>query len=114
MRRAPVTVSTALIALIAGGVVALPALAATKSITIGDDYFIKNGGGTVTVKRGTTVKWLFKGEHKHTVVGSGAGRFINSGAPRDRGAYTVKARKTGTFKIVCTIHPGQKMKLKVT
>jgi len=97
-----------------GAVVALPALAATKSITIGDDYFIKKGGGTVTVKKGTTVKWVFSGKNKHTVNGSGAGKFINSGAPKGSGSYKVKVGKKGTFKIICTIHSGQSMTLKVT
>lgn len=113
MRR---TFPAAVAALTAGTPVALPALpalAATKSITVGDNYFIRKGGGTVTVAKGTTVKWVFKGHSKHTVVGIGSGRFVNSGSPRHGGAYKVKAKRTGTFKIVCTLHVGQTMKLKV-
>jgi plastocyanin len=94
---------------------AVPALAATKSITVGDDYFIKKGGGTVTVKRGTTVKWVFKGKSQHTVTGSGAGSFIDSGPARKRGTYAVKVNKKGTFKLICSIHGArQRMTLKVS
>lgn len=110
MRR---TLLAAVAALTAGASVALPALAATKSITVGDNYFIRKGGGTVTVAKGTTVKWVFKGHSKHTVVGMGSGSFINSGPPQHGGSYKVKAKRTGAFKIVCTIHVGQTMKLKV-
>lgn len=105
----------ALAVLSVGSVLALPALAATTSIKVGDDYFVKKGGATVTVKKGTTVTWAFKGKNAHTVVGSGAGRFINSGAPKKKGSYTLTVKKKGTFKIMCTIHgPKQKMTLKVT
>jgi plastocyanin len=96
------------------GVAAVPALAVTRTIKVGDNYFIKKTNGTVTVKKGTTVKWLWTGKHPHTVVGSGAGRFINSGKPKKTGSYTVITRKRGTFRIICTIHNGQRMTLKVT
>jgi len=110
MRR---TLLAALAVLVTGATLALPALAATKSIKVGDDCFIKKGGGTVTVKKGTMVKWTFTGKDKHTVVGSGSGSFINSGRPTSSGAYSVKAKTKGTFKIICTIHGGQSMTLKV-
>lgn len=95
-------------------VVAVPALAATRTVKIGDNYFIKKGGGTVTVKKGTKVKWLWTGKAPHTVTGLGAGKFINSGKPKKTGSYILTTRKKGTFKIICTIHNGQKMTLKVT
>lgn len=103
-----------LAAVAACAVASVPALAATKSITVGDDFFIKRGGGTVSVTKGTTVKWVFKGRNKHNVVGSGAGRFINSGAPRTSGSYSVKASRKGSFKLICTVHGNrQSMTLKV-
>ena len=103
----------AAVALVAA-VAALPALAATRSVTVGDDYFIKPGGGTVSVKKGTTVRWVFRGKRKHTVVGSGAGGFINSGAPRRSGAYALKVQRKGSFKIICSLHGNaQRMTLKV-
>ena len=96
------------------GTAALPALAATKSITVGDNYFVKRGGATVSVKRGTTVRWVFRGDRKHTVVGTGSASFINSGDPRRDGSYKLKMSREGTFRIVCTLHSDeQRMTLKV-
>lgn len=104
----------AILALAAIAATAIPALAATKNVTVGDDFFIKPGGGTITVKRGTTVKWVFSGKDKHTVVGSGAGGFINSGAPRRSGVYAKKVTRAGTFRLICTVHgPKQSMTLRV-
>jgi plastocyanin len=111
MRR---TLLVAATVVVAAAVVALPALAASTTITVGDDFFIKKGGGTVTIKKGTTVAWVFKGKRKHTVVGSGAGSFIDSGDPRKRGRYSLKVNKRGTFKLLCSIHGSkQRMTLKV-
>ena len=111
MRR---TLLAALAAVAVGAVATLPALAATARITVGDNFFITKGGGTVTVKQGTTLTWVFSGKKKHTVVGSGAGSFIDSGAPKKRGTYTRKASRKGTFKLICSVHGSkQSMTLKV-
>lgn len=107
MRR---NILVALAVMTLGGVLTLPALAATKSIAVGDDYFIQKGGGTVTVKQGTTVKWVFRGKSKHTVVGTGAARFINSGRPKASGAYTLRVARKGRFKLICSIH-GSKQRM---
>lgn len=106
------TIPAVLAVLAAAAVLATgPAIAATKSITVGDNFFIKPGGGTVTVKRGTTVRWVFRGDDAHTVTGSGAGAFINSG-PHKTGSYARKVTRKGTYKLICTIHgPKQHMTL---
>ena len=96
------------------GVAAVPALAVTRTVKVGDNYFITKTNGTVTVKKGTSVRWLWIGKHPHTVTGTGAGKFINSGKPKKTGSYTLVTRRRGTFRIICTIHSGQRMTLKVT
>jgi plastocyanin len=112
MRR---TIPAALAAVTAfAAAAAFPALAAPKRVTVGDDWFVKPGGGTVSVTKGTTVRWVFSGRRKHTVVGTGAGSFIDSGAPKRSGAYALKVDRKGTFKIICTLHGNkQRMTLKV-
>ncbi len=47
-------------------------------------------------------------------MGTGAAKFINTGKPKKTGSYTVITRRRGTFKVICTIHSGQRMTLKVT
>jgi plastocyanin len=89
-----------------------PAAAKTKNIKVGDDYFVRNSGTpTVTVKKGTTVKWNFKGRDAHNVVGSGPASFQSP--VKSSGSYKRKMKKKGTYRIVCSIHAGMDMKLKV-
>ena len=96
-------------------VAAVPAVAATKTVKIGDDWFISkaSNGGTVTVKKGTVVKWRNTGESRHTVtVKKGPVKFSKTMiAP----GSTVKKRmrKRGTYRLICVYHSGQKMKLVV-
>ena len=99
----------------AAGVFATQALAASRSVKIGDDYYVRSRGvPVVTVKKGTTVKWNFRGSNPHTVtVLKGPAKF-NSGV-KSSGSYKKKLTKRGTYTIYCTIHGAsdQKMKLKV-
>jgi plastocyanin len=96
-------------------VLAVPALAATRSVKVGDDYFVRKGSvPTVTVKKGTTVTWRWAGRDMHNVaVTKGPSKFRSSF--KTSGTYSKTVRSTGTYTIVCTIHqPDMKMKLRVT
>jgi plastocyanin len=90
-----------------------PAFAKTRGVKIGDNYFVRKGSvATVTVTKGTTVKWNWRGHHDHTVVAGGPARFQSS--LKSSGSYKHKVTKKGTYTIICQIHSGMKMKLKVT
>ena len=94
---------------------AVPALAATKSLRVGDNYFVKSGKApTVTVKHGTNVKWIWKGKAPHNVtVTKGPKRFASK--IMTSGSYSKTINTKGTYTIVCTLHlPKMKMTLKVT
>ena len=97
------------------GVLASVAMAATKSVKVGDDYYVRlSGVPKVTVKKGTKVKWRFGTGTPHTVtVKSGPAKF-NSGV-KSSGTYSKKLTKRGTYVIYCTIHGfrDQRMKLVV-
>ena len=84
-------------------VAAVPALAATKTVRVDDNVFSPK---TLTVKKGTKLKFTWVGDAPHNVRGAG----INIGIRRS-GSKTVTARRGGT--LVCTIHPGMQMKLRV-
>ena len=91
---------------------AVPALAATRSVKIGDNYFVKKGGAAVSVAKGSKVKWNFRGSNPHNVtVTSGPVKFTSP--TRSSGSYSRTFKRAGTYKIVCTIHSGMKMTLKV-
>ena len=103
------------VAALATAAVAVPALAATKTVKVGDNYFIKNSGvPKLTVKRGTTVKWIWRGSAPHNVaVTKGPKKFKSS--MKTSGNYTATPHTPGTYTIICTIHqPGMKMTLVVT
>ena len=90
-----------------------PAAAKTKNVKIGDDYFVRPSGvATITVKKGTTVKWRWTGHDQHNVVvQSGPASFQSP--VKSKGSYRKKMKKKGTYRIVCTIHSGMRMTLKV-
>jgi hypothetical protein len=98
----------------------LPAVFATSApsatrVKVGDNYFVRPSGvPTVTVSKGTRVKWYWAGDSLHNVkVNSGPARFGSSSMMR--GSYAKTVRKRGTYTIVCTVHGAtdQKMKLVV-
>jgi plastocyanin len=93
-------------------VAAPAAVAKTRAVKIGDNYFVRKGSKpTVTVKKGTTVRWNWTGHHMHNVIGSGPASF-NSGVKKS-GHYSRKFKKAGTYSVFCSIHAGMEMKLKV-
>ncbi len=103
----------------AGSTLALSAtaFAATKSVTVGDDWFVRPSGvPTVTVKKGDTVVWRFRGDSPHNVVAQKAPSGATFRSPiKSSGTYKRKLTRTGTYTIICTIHgaANQKMVLKV-
>jgi plastocyanin len=91
------------------------ALAATRSVKVADDYFVRKGSvPTVKVKKGTKVTWRWAGKGMHNVaVTKGPVKFRSS--YKSSGSYSKTLRRTGTYTIVCSIHqPGMTMKLRVT
>jgi plastocyanin len=102
---------------LAAGLTAVFAASAPSAtrVRVGDNYFVRPSGvPTVTVSKGTKVRWVFRGDSVHDVkVASGPARF---GSDRMMsGSYVKEMRKRGTYTIVCTVHGGsdQKMKLVV-
>jgi plastocyanin len=92
---------------------AVPALAATKSVKVGDDYFVRKGSPpTVTVKKNDRVKWVWAGRVAHNVyVTKGPQRFHSKTFVK--GTYVHKMTRKGSYTIICTIHSGMEMKLRV-
>ena len=106
---AAVVVSTAAIA--------VPAMAATKTVKVGDIWFISKAKnhGTVKAKVGDTLKWTWVGDFPHNVsVSSGPVKFKSK--TQKKGTFSRKITKAGTYKIICTVHgaKAQSRVLKVT
>ena len=99
----------------ASAVLATQALAATRSVKVGDDYFVRKGSvPTVAVRKGTKVTWRWAGKDMHNIaVTRGPVKFRSSF--KSSGTYSKRVTRTGTYTIVCTIHqPDMAMKLRVT
>jgi plastocyanin len=92
--------------------IAACALAATKSVKVGDNYFVRPSGvPTVTVSKGTTVRFNFSGaDSPHTVS-----RLRGPSFKTCSGTCKRTLRKRGTYRLYCAIHGAgdQSMKLVV-
>jgi len=110
MRLLPL-LSGGLAAAVVAAAVALPAEGATTSVSVKDNVFAPT---SKTVKRGDTVRFVWRGRAPHNVKAvAGPSRFGSS--TMTDGSYTKKLRRRGTYTIICTVHGGdvQKMKLVV-
>jgi plastocyanin len=103
---------------VAGGLMAVFSASAPSAtrVKVGDNYFVRPSGvPTITVSKGTRVRWVWVGERLHNVkVVRGPARFGSDSMTS--GSYVKKVRKAGTYTIVCMVHGGkdQKMKLVVS
>ena len=102
-----------LAAVASSAALAAPAVAATKTVTVGDNYFVRRGTPpTITVTRGTTVKWIWRGSAPHNVVAT-RGPVLFRSSVKSSGSYSRRMTRAGTYRIVCTIHSGMRMTLRV-
>jgi plastocyanin len=90
------------------------AAAATKTVTIGDNFFKPK---TLKVKKGTFVQWVWGPDNsgtvvEHNVTGAKGNRFASHDETKPDKPYKRKITKTTT--VICTIHPTtMKMTIKV-
>jgi len=113
MRRALPAVAVAAVAFAA---LAAPAsTATTRSVKVGDNYFVRDGSSpTVAVSRDTRVKWLWRGDSPHNVtVTRGPVKFKSK--TMTEGSFSRTLSRSGTYRIVCTLHGSsdQSMTLRV-
>jgi plastocyanin len=96
------------LALLAGGATG----AASTTIKLDDNFF---SPAKKSVKKRTKVRFKWVGSNPHNVVKrSGPGGSFRSQTTSSPGVnYTKKFKKAGKYKIVCTIHDGMKLTLKV-
>ncbi len=111
MRKRVLALPLALMASV--GVSLVPASGAigssTATVNLKDDFFSPKAK---TVRKGTTVVFRWTGRAPHNVsVTRGPVKF--SSKVQTKGSYRKKLTKKGTYTIVCTIHPGMGMKLRV-
>jgi plastocyanin len=93
------------------GVVAGPSLgAASRTVQVKDNVFAPT---SITVRRGTTVRWVWKGKAPHNVTVT-KGPLMFHSKTQMKGSFSKRLTRKGTYSILCTIHaPGMKMTVKV-
>ena len=87
----------------------------TRTIKVGDDYFVKKGKpSTITVRKGTrvTFKWN-KGDSLHNVHARKGPVTFRSAFMR-KGSFSKVLKKKGTYVVYCEIHaPSMRVTIKV-
>jgi plastocyanin len=69
---------------------------------------------TLRVKPRTRVTWRFREPYvTHNVSSRGRPRFASSGDQREGTEYAVTFRRRGTYRYVCSLHPGMTGKVVV-
>jgi plastocyanin len=99
----------AIAAVAVAGLAAAPSLAAERGVDVKDDFFKPK---SVTILKGTRVKWTWRGEGRHNVVVAQGPSEFRSKIKRE-GTYGHTFKKTGTWQMVCTVHSGMNMKVVV-
>jgi plastocyanin len=62
----------------------------------------------VVIHRGDSVRWVWRdGVNPHNVTSTGKVRFRSS-TSKNKGTYSVRFTRAGTYRYVCTIHFGMK------
>jgi plastocyanin len=104
----------ALVIVALSAVLATQAFAKTRTVKVGDDYFLHRGDPpTITIKKGSRVRWSWVGSDSHNVSVAKGPRKFSSDLQR-KGTFSHKFKKAGKYKIVCTIHePDMAMTIKV-
>ena len=89
-----------LIAVIAllGALAAVTAFASTPSVS-----WHVGTSKTVKIHKGQSVKWVWNGDSTHNAKGPG---FTSKTSSKRGFSYTHRFTRGGTFKVVCTFHPG--------
>src|SRR3954447_12460942 len=83
------------------------ALAATWTVKVGDNYFVRDGKPpTIRVSKGTKLRFKWTGAAPHDVaVAGGPARFHSM--VKAKGTYARRLTKAGTYKLVCEVHPAE-------
>ena len=99
----------ALAATVTVAIAAVPALAATKTVRVDDNVFKPE---SLTVNRGDTVRFRWVGDAPHNVRRT-KGPSFRTISMRRSGTVSRRLTRRGTLSLVCTIHPGMDMRIRV-
>lgn len=90
-------------------VLAAPALAVTRHVSVRDDFFATR---SLSITKNTTVRWLWRDTGRHNVVTASGPASFRSRIQRS-GGYNHKFTRTGTYQLLCTVHSDMSMVVRV-
>ena len=94
----------ALVAVLLCGAGAATAYAATRTVKVGDDWYVAKGSPrTITVKKGTKLKFRWVGSSPHNVYTMRGPSRVQSPTKRS-GTWTSRKLRRGTYVLYCSIH----------
>jgi plastocyanin len=91
--------------------IAVPALAATKRVSVGPGESFSPR--SLTVPRGTQLTFRWTGDEPHNVVATSGPVLFHTPVRRAGATFTKRFTKAGTYRIVCTLHDGMRLRLTV-
>jgi plastocyanin len=92
--------------------IAVPAFAATKTVKVGPGQSF--GPKSLSIRSGDTVKFQWTGKLPHNVVITKGPKRGTISKLRSKGTVSKTFHTRGAYTIVCQVHPGMTLKLKVS
>ena len=92
--------------------IAVPAFAATKTVKVGPQR--KFGPSRLTIHSGDTVKFQWTGSLPHNVIITKGPKRGKIAGVKTKGTVLKKFNTKGAYTIVCQIHPGMRLHLRVS
>jgi plastocyanin len=87
----------------------VPAYAATRTVQVDDNVFRAD---SIRARKGDTVRFRWVGEAPHNVTRT-SGPSFSTISNRRSGTVSRKLTRAGTYRLVCTIHPGMDLRIRV-
>jgi plastocyanin len=91
-------------------VAAVPAYGATRTVRVVDNAFSPK---TLTVRKGDTVRFRWAGQIPHNVVATSSSPQRFRSRVQRTGTYSKRLTRKGRYRLICELHPGMGMTLRV-
>jgi plastocyanin len=92
--------------------IAVPAFAATKTVKVGPQR--KFGPTSLSIRSGDTVRFKWTGNLPHNIIITKGPKKGTISGVRTKGVVSKKFNTKGTYTLLCQIHAGMTLKLKVS
>jgi len=92
--------------------IAVPAFAATKTVKVGPER--QFGPKSLSIRSGDTVRFQWTGKLPHNIIITKGPKKGTISGVRTKGVVLKKFNTRGTYTLLCQIHAGMTLKLRVS